>query len=59
METGVWRHTWGRKGVAGERGAERCSEGRILRGELRRMGTSIGRFVLCEEFMRNLPPFSF
>ena len=47
------------EGVAGERGAERCSEGRILRGELRRMGASIGRFELCEEFMRDFPPFSF
>ena len=29
---------WGRKGVAGERGAGRNSEGRILNGELPSMG---------------------
>ena len=41
MKNEFGRNTGGRKGVAGDRGAGRNSEGRILNGELLSMGASM------------------
>ncbi len=49
MKNEFGRNTWGRKGVAGERGAGRNSEGRILNGELPSMGASMTHLGLFGE----------
>ena len=51
MKSGIGWSSWGRKGVVGERGAGRNSEGRILNGELPSMGTSMTHLGLFGESM--------